>query len=105
MAVPNLNFDPETVAMMGHVCDEVWLIVQATMTCQTTAQEQALRSDLARLVMAAVVAGERDSERLLQMALDLTYCALLGSPDAPWRGPAPPERPTRGPGVQSTPGL
>ncbi|HYD48005.1 MAG TPA: hypothetical protein VEB21_06650 [Terriglobales bacterium] len=84
MAVPNLNFDPETVAMMGHVCDEVWLIVQATMTCQTTAQEQALRSDLARRVMAAVVDGERDPERLLQMALDGTN-VTLGSSDAPWR--------------------
>ena len=72
MATPNLNFDPETVAMMGHVCDDAWVVVQTTTTCPTPAQEQAFRSDGARRVMAAVVDGEHDPERLLQIALDGT---------------------------------
>ena len=72
MANPNLNFDPETVAMMGDVCDDAWLMVQTTATCPTPAQERAFRSDGARRVMAAVVDGERDPERLLKIALDGT---------------------------------
>ena len=70
MATPNVNFDPETVALMGHVCDEAWRKLQATTPCPTPAQEHELRSDLARRVMAAVVNGERDPGRLLRSALN-----------------------------------
>ncbi len=66
----NLNFEPETVALMGHVCDEAWSKLQASATRPTPAQEQALRSDLAQRVMAAVVDGERDPVQLLRKALN-----------------------------------
>lgn len=70
MQVPQSNFDPESVALMGRVCDEVWRQAQATFFFSTPSQSDQFLHQMATRVMAAVALGERDPQRLRVIARD-----------------------------------
>ena len=68
MQMPS-NFDPETVALMGRVCDEAFNEARQTTFFPTPAGEQEFRISIATRVMLAVADGERDAARLKALAL------------------------------------
>lgn len=69
MQTPAYSFDPDTVALMGHVCDFAWNKVQSRLVLDLDHRE--LRRLVALRVMAAVVVGQRDPARLKAIALDV----------------------------------
>jgi hypothetical protein len=69
MDLPSTVFGPDTVAMMGRVCDEAWLEIQARHAFPPAWGEKEIRSQLARRIMAAIVDGEQDPQRLKALAL------------------------------------
>ena len=69
MDLPSTGFDPDTVAMMGRVCDEAWYEIRIRHSFPVAWGEQEIRSQLARRVMAAFIDGEQDPERLKDIAM------------------------------------
>jgi hypothetical protein len=69
MQTPAYSFDPDTVALMGQVCDVAWNEVQSRLVLDLDHRE--LRRLVALRVMAAVVVGQRDPARLKAIALDV----------------------------------
>ena len=63
------SFDPETVAMMGRVCDGAWNEATNRLSLFSGRDSTGLRNVLALRVMAAVAHGERDPDRLRLRAL------------------------------------
>jgi hypothetical protein len=57
------SFDADTLALMGRAFDDAWWHLLAR-KCLPCADEGAARSVMACAIMAAVVNGERDPERL-----------------------------------------
>ena len=70
MQLPPLAFDAETVALMGRVCDEAWEEVQFRFSILHTGDTSQLRSLVVSRVMAAVIVGQKDPERLKAIALE-----------------------------------
>jgi|EndMetStandDraft_5_1072996.scaffolds.fasta_scaffold2073799_1 hypothetical protein len=70
MQVHQSNFDPDSVALMGRVCDEAWRQTQATIFFPFAADSDAFLHQMAARVMAAVSLGERDPVRLKAIAMD-----------------------------------
>jgi len=69
MLFPQSTFDPETVALMGHAFDDAWQEIQTKNFFPSVADADEIRSVVARRIMAAVVDGERDPERLKTIAV------------------------------------
>ena len=69
MANTQPNFDSDTVSLMGRTCDEAWEQLLSTFYIPLP-DVRDLRDSMARRVMAAVSAGERDPARLRAIALD-----------------------------------
>ena len=69
MLTSPLNFDPDTVSLMGRTCDEAWELLQST-TYIPVPDVREVRDDMAMRVIAAVSAGERDPVRLRAIALE-----------------------------------
>ncbi len=67
---PGFNFDHETVALMGRVCDEAWSEIQEKTFFPSQSSAEAYRRGLATRVMEAVASGERDALRLKAIALE-----------------------------------
>jgi hypothetical protein len=63
------TFDPDTVALMGRVCDAVWNELQSRASFAAPTKETDLHTLLANRVLAGVVAGERDPDELRKLAL------------------------------------
>jgi hypothetical protein len=70
MQVSQSNFDPDSVALMGRVCEEAWCEVQTTIFFPLPADSDAFLHQMAARVMAAVALGERDPIRLKAIAMD-----------------------------------
>ena len=70
MPATQSNFDCETVALMGRVCDDVWCEVQKTTFFPSARDADEMLHRVAARVMAAVADGERDAARLKAIALD-----------------------------------
>ena len=70
MQLPPQSFDPDTVAMMGRVCDEAWEEARARLSFPDAADLSGLRNLVAARVMAAVAGGQRNPEQLKTIALD-----------------------------------
>jgi hypothetical protein len=70
MQVPPSNFDPDSVALMGRVCEEAWRQTQATIFFPLPEDSDAFLRQMAARVMAAVSMGERDPVRLKALAMD-----------------------------------
>ena len=70
MQLPPNSFDPETVALMGRVCDDAWNEAQRWLSLAPVGDASGLRAMLALRVMAAVANGERDPQRLGLLALE-----------------------------------
>jgi hypothetical protein len=68
--LPPQAFDPETVAMMGRVCDEAWNEARSRLAFPEAGDASGLREVVALRVMAAVAVGQRNPERLKAIALD-----------------------------------
>jgi hypothetical protein len=63
-------FDHESVRLMGQVCDAAWRdVIKSPVFISEPAQHEARRLMVERL-MAAVVDGERNPERLRTVALN-----------------------------------
>ena len=69
MQVPQSNFDPDAVALMGRVCDEAWRETQTMIFFPLPADSDAFLHRMAARVMTAVALGERDPLRLKTIAL------------------------------------
>ena len=59
-------YDPETLAFMTHVLDEVWQGVQAD---HPSVDPDAMRTTMALLIMQAVDNGIRNPEHLKRLAM------------------------------------
>ena len=70
MQVTQANFDSETVALMGRVCDEAWRDLQVTTYYPSPSDSADVLQRMAIRVMAAVAGGERDPARLKALAMD-----------------------------------
>jgi hypothetical protein len=58
------SFAPDTVALMGRICDEAYTELERTPPGAT----RAIRGVIAARVLAAICQGERDPERLKAIA-------------------------------------
>jgi hypothetical protein len=67
--VPQSDFDPELVSLMGRVCEEAWQELRSRVFFPTPDDNERFRHQLATRVMAAVARGERDPQRLKAIAL------------------------------------
>jgi hypothetical protein len=63
-------FGPATLMLMGRVCDDAFNKLRSTISFQHPSDEEVARSRIARRVMSAVAAGERDPHRLIAIALE-----------------------------------
>lgn len=70
MQLPPNSFDPDTVALMGRVCDDAWIEAQRWLSLAPMGDPSCLRETLALRVMAAVANGERNPQRLRLLALE-----------------------------------
>lgn len=64
------HFDPESVNLMGIVCDDAWREVQAAIFFPSPHDRDQFLGELASRVLRAVADGERDPVRLRAIALD-----------------------------------
>ena len=69
MAFPKDCYDPETLGLMTKAFDAAWEEVVFALVNEDVTPT-ALRTLMALRIMAAVRAGERDAERLKELALD-----------------------------------
>ena len=65
---PASSFDPETLSLLSRVFDEAWIETQVTLGNKPL-DATAVRSALAKRIMAAAKGGERDPDRLKLIAL------------------------------------
>ena len=70
MQLPSHAFDAETVVLIGHACDEAWEEAQFRLSLPQAGDTSQLRSLVVSRVMAAVIVGQKDPERLKAIALD-----------------------------------
>jgi len=70
MQVPQSNFDPDSVALMGRVCEEAWHQMQARLSFPLPADAEASLHHMTERVMRAVAMGERDPVRLKAIAMN-----------------------------------
>jgi hypothetical protein len=69
MQLPPNSFDPDTVALMGRVCDDAWNEAQRWLSLAPINDPSFLRETLALRIIAAVAHGERDPQKLRLLAL------------------------------------
>jgi hypothetical protein len=69
MLHPLREFDPDAVSLMGRTCDEAWEQLSST-TYIPFPEARDVRNGMAKRVMTAVSAGERDPKRLRAIALE-----------------------------------
>ena len=67
-------FQPHELEVLSAAYDAAWQQVQATRAIES-AQTSVLKNNLAQIILASACTGERDTERLKQIALR----AVLGS--------------------------
>ncbi len=70
MQVTQSNFDPDSVALMGRVCDEARRELQAINVFATPSDSSDILHRMAVRIMGAVAGGERDPARLKAIAMD-----------------------------------
>ncbi len=70
MQLPSLSLDPDTVSLVGRVCDEAWEEARSRLGLPAGIDARGLRNFVAVRLMAAVAVGQRDPERLKAIALD-----------------------------------
>jgi hypothetical protein len=68
MQTPEGQLDPEAVTLMGRVCSEAWSEVLEVTFFITPQLEREARRRMSDAVISAVIAGERDFERLRSIA-------------------------------------
>jgi hypothetical protein len=66
---PARTYDPETVGLLKRVFDEAWRDILGIIVAPPL-DPDAMRSVLAKRIMAAVNSGERDPKRLKLIAID-----------------------------------
>jgi hypothetical protein len=69
MAFPRECYDPETLDLMTRALDAAWEEVEV-MLATNTVDPTGVRSVMSVRIMVAVREGEREPERLKEMALD-----------------------------------
>jgi hypothetical protein len=81
--MPHLSFDPETVSVMGLALDAAWAEVERSTTVRAAPEKAGIRRALALRIMAAVRAGQRDPDRLRDVALHVIEGCRITRADAP----------------------
>jgi len=64
------DYDAETVALMGRVCDDAWQELQTKVFFPSLNDARDVRHLIALRVVTAVSDGERNPERLMSIALN-----------------------------------
>ena len=67
--MPKLAFDPETLSIMGRALDAAWSEIESRSFIRGEPEKAGIRRALALRIMAAVRAGQRNPERLRNVAL------------------------------------
>lgn len=67
--MPNSSFDPETLSLMDRALAAAWREVESRSVVGGDPGKAGIRRALALRIMAAVRVGQRDPERLRQVAL------------------------------------
>jgi hypothetical protein len=67
---PSASYDPETLDVLHRVFDEVWEDVQGMIAARSL-DPDAVRSVLARRILAAAAEGERDPRRFKLIAMGI----------------------------------
>jgi hypothetical protein len=67
--MPNSAFDPETLSIMDRALADAWREVESRTIIGADPGKAGIRRALALRIMAAVRVGQRDPERLRQVAL------------------------------------
>ena len=65
----NSAFDPETLAIMGRALDEAWAEFESRSWLRAEPEKSGIRRALALRILAAVRVGQRDPQRLRDVAL------------------------------------
>lgn len=65
----NSTFDPETLSVMGRALDEAWAEFESKSWVRAEPEKAGIRRALALRIMAAVRVGQRDPQRLKDVAL------------------------------------
>jgi hypothetical protein len=75
-------FDPETLALMGRALDAAWAEVESRTAVRADPEKTGIRRALALRIMAAARAGQRDPERLREVALHVVEgCRITRAAD------------------------
>ncbi len=69
METDNFHCDPDTLALMGDVCDCAWREIQEYTFFPSADDARTFRDELAERVLAAVSNGIRDPRKLRSIAL------------------------------------
>src|SRR6185312_13956152 len=79
----NSTFDPETLSIMGRALDEAWAEVESRSWVRAEPEKSGIRRALALRIMAAVRVGQRDPQRLRDVALHVIEgCKITRAVDA-----------------------
>jgi hypothetical protein len=78
-------FDAEMVAMMGRALDEAWAEFEAKSGVRAEPGKSGIRRALALRILRAVRAGQRDPQRLRDVALHVVEGCRIMRAEAPIR--------------------
>lgn len=82
--MPKSSFDPETLSIMGRAFDAAWREIESRSVIGGQPEQAGIKRALALRIMAAVRVGQRDPERLRQVALHVVEgCRITSAAD--WR--------------------
>ncbi len=81
--MPLHSFDPETLTLMGRALEDAWTEIEARSGIRAEPENSGIRRALALRIMTAVRAGQRDPQRLRDVALHVVEGCRITRADAP----------------------
>lgn len=85
--MPHRSFDPELVDLMGRALEDAWADIEARNGIRAEPEKSGIRRALAVRIMTAVRVGQRDPQRLRDVALHVVDgCRITRALD-PHSGP------------------
>lgn len=82
--MPHSSFDPETLTIMGRALDAAWSELESRSVVRGEPEKAGIKRALALRILAAVRVGQRDPERLRQVALHVVEGCRI-TPAADWQ--------------------
>lgn len=80
--MPHRSFDPETLSIMGQALEEAWTEVEARSPVKIDPEKAGIKRALALRIMAAVRVGQRDPDRLREVAVHVVEGCRITRADA-----------------------